>query len=111
MYSLASSGAGGHSQSSFPAAQHAVRLSDRRLVGGMFGASRPNRYGIAALTFFFKQIYELATSSSLLGDAHDEASALHELMTLLGPLPQEWVGSLGAANLFRTVFRLFFFET
>jgi len=40
-------------------------------------------------------IYELATSNSLLGEASDEASALHELANLLGPFPQEWIDSLG----------------
>jgi len=41
-------------------------------------------------------IYELATSSSLVDCyAPGEASVLCELMTLLGPLPQEWIDSLG----------------
>ena len=45
------------------------------------------------------QIYELATSSSLV-DCYvsGEASALRELTTLLGPLPQEWINSLGTEN-------------
>ena len=45
------------------------------------------------------QIYELATSSSLV-DCYvsGEASTLRELTTLLGPLPQEWINSLGTEN-------------
>lgn len=40
-------------------------------------------------------IYELATSTSLIGYAYDDARALRELSILLGPLPQEWLGFLG----------------
>ena len=48
----------------------------------------------------------MATSSSLLGDALDEASALRELALLLGPLPQEWIDSLGTVTLFWVISKI-----
>ena len=41
------------------------------------------------------KIYELATSGSVTGLAQGEKEALDELTTLLGPLPREWIDSLG----------------
>jgi len=38
----------------------------------------------------------MATSSSLVGGyAFKEATVLCDLMVVLGPLPDEWIGSLG----------------
>ena len=38
----------------------------------------------------------MATSGSLVGwYARTEAAALRDLMALLGPLPEEWISSLG----------------
>ena len=41
------------------------------------------------------KIYELATSRTMTGFARNEGGALHEPTTLLGPLPSEWINSLG----------------
>ena len=38
----------------------------------------------------------MATSSSLTENTHDEVRALNDLTTILGPLPKEWIDSLGA---------------
>ena len=42
-----------------------------------------------------QKVYELATSRPLIGYVREELKALNELTSLLGPIPQEWVGSLG----------------
>jgi len=57
------------------------------------GSLRRQRYGVR-LTL--RKIYEIATSGSLMSwYPHDEVAALRELTGVLGPLPQEWVHSLG----------------
>ena len=56
-------------------------------------------YGTTKSTQRYKadipKIYELATSRSMTGLAQDEKEVLDELTTLLGPLPGEWIDSLG----------------
>ena len=46
----------------------------------------------------FEKVFELATSHPLIGYAHEELNALHELTSSPGPIPQEWVSSLGARS-------------
>jgi len=44
----------------------------------------------------FQKIYDLAMSTTLMSwFAFDEKAALDELTAALGPLPEEWVHSLG----------------
>ena len=43
-----------------------------------------------------QKIYEMATSDSLIDSyAIDELAALRNLTAVLGPLPEEWISSLG----------------
>jgi len=42
-------------------------------------------------------IYELAARKSMSGFAQNAEEALEELTTLLGPLPREWINSLGTS--------------
>lgn len=74
-----------------------IRYDTRIDVWSIGCLVRPiDQRGVMSLTL--KQIYELATSSSLVGGVYDEAMALDELTTLLGPLPQEWIDSLGTKS-------------
>jgi len=46
-----------------------------------------------------RKIYELATSGPLMGwSAFNEMAALRQLAATLGPLPEEWVVSLGMSG-------------
>ena len=51
---------------------------------------------LCLIVLTFEKVYELATSRPLIGYAREELKALNELTSLFGPIPQEWVGSLGA---------------
>jgi len=54
---------------------------------------RDEQYG-TMLTY--RKLYELATSMPLISwGTLDGMEALHELTAILGPLPEEWVCSLG----------------
>ena len=64
------------------------------MVDGVLGGFLVGQHNGVILTL--REIYELATSKSLMSwYARDEAAALRELTAVLGPLPEEWVDSLG----------------
>ena len=64
------------------------------LVDGLSGRSPQGQHNGVRLTV--RKFYNLATTNPLMsGYAHDEEAALSDLTAVLGPLPKEWVDSLG----------------
>ena len=73
-----------------------VEVGARIDVWSMGCLVRPQEINLRCKTDAKKKIYELATSLPLIGwYPSDEAMALRKLTNILGPLPEEWIASLG----------------